>query len=541
MSLTKVTYSMIKGATVNVADYGAVGDGVVDDTTAIQAAIDYAKSIGGATVFFPQGVYIASRIEIPRNVLLDGGQVMLTELKQKANSNQDFIVSEGFSGFTGTGVLYPNNPAVPGWFGLKDIRVNGNKANQTAGNGLSWYGFGQLMLGIVLVYDCYQDNIYTESSDTPPSFLAGGWESQEEGFFETVISRTAGRHCWLNRGPHNYNLQIYTCEIDRDATGYGFISERSSTYTGLSDRVGLMHVYTSGTNTTNRRGYYFGAGTRIDMLICDSVSAEFPSIVSGSPCEVDFISLNGIGKATNFDGITISGSNTVINSINGATDSAATGVTGLKITGSNNYIGHVFLFDNSAGAANKGIDVAGNANQVASANIRNFNGTGATGVKVVGGFHHLTGVIQSCTTAFDYTLSSGNNTIDLTIFLGAGQIPVTGNAPALTSDRFQIRYSGSSVGSNPRSVTTSGASANQVDMTSTAVQTITLPHNCPYTPVRQNVQLSFATTITDYAWDFPPQFDSADATNLVIKCKLSTASSTPVSRGDITARVNVGT
>jgi len=39
MSLTKVTYSMINGASVNVFDFGATGDGSTDDTAAIQAAL----------------------------------------------------------------------------------------------------------------------------------------------------------------------------------------------------------------------------------------------------------------------------------------------------------------------------------------------------------------------------------------------------------------------------------------------------------------------------------------------------------------------
>ena len=41
--------------TVSVADFGAVGDGVTDDSAAIQAAINFAASNGSRTVFFPKG------------------------------------------------------------------------------------------------------------------------------------------------------------------------------------------------------------------------------------------------------------------------------------------------------------------------------------------------------------------------------------------------------------------------------------------------------------------------------------------------------
>ena len=43
--------------TVNVKDFGAVGDGVTDDTAAIQAGIDYAVAQGGLTVNMPSGVF----------------------------------------------------------------------------------------------------------------------------------------------------------------------------------------------------------------------------------------------------------------------------------------------------------------------------------------------------------------------------------------------------------------------------------------------------------------------------------------------------
>lgn len=46
--------------TYNVRDYGAVGDGVTDDTLAIQAACDACRTAGGGTVYIPTGTYIVS-------------------------------------------------------------------------------------------------------------------------------------------------------------------------------------------------------------------------------------------------------------------------------------------------------------------------------------------------------------------------------------------------------------------------------------------------------------------------------------------------
>jgi hypothetical protein len=75
MALTKVSFSMTDGALFNVLDYGAVGDGVTDDTAAIQAAIDAAAAQGGGIVKLPYGQFLVSELVFDNGcaqVILEG-------------------------------------------------------------------------------------------------------------------------------------------------------------------------------------------------------------------------------------------------------------------------------------------------------------------------------------------------------------------------------------------------------------------------------------------------------------------------------------
>jgi len=75
----------------SVKTYGAVGDGVTDDTAAIQAAIDAAEAAGGGSVYFPVGTYIIST-----EITIDGPGLKLyghRAILKPADNSLDTIIN----------------------------------------------------------------------------------------------------------------------------------------------------------------------------------------------------------------------------------------------------------------------------------------------------------------------------------------------------------------------------------------------------------------------------------------------------------------
>ena len=94
--------------TVSVKDFGAVGDGVTDDTAAIQAAIDYLSGIGGGELFFPKGEYaISNKIIIAGGIHYIGTAGGASKIVKHSNFNTNnptgdvMWVSKGWDTATG--------------------------------------------------------------------------------------------------------------------------------------------------------------------------------------------------------------------------------------------------------------------------------------------------------------------------------------------------------------------------------------------------------------------------------------------------------
>lgn len=152
MSLTKVTYSMIAGASINVLDYGAKGDGVTDDTAAIAAAIAAAGAIAYEEkgIYFPAGNYCVTHIDLSDTtgiVFVTDGSVLITG---NNSTSHNYIL-----GSTNYDPVTPSNSTVTRYFKMIGGTWFINPANGTS------YTYGLRLESFV---NCNFNNVYVSGN-----------------------------------------------------------------------------------------------------------------------------------------------------------------------------------------------------------------------------------------------------------------------------------------------------------------------------------------------------------------------------------------
>jgi Ca2+-binding RTX toxin-like protein len=144
-------------AIFNVKDYGALGNGLTNDTLAIGRAIAAASAAGGGQVYLPEGTYILSGsgnvrgpiLRLADNVSLigDGAGVSTLKLGNYASGTTALIETDtrtnvGLSNLTLDGNRDNNGGTVVGWYNsdATGVKIDGVEVKNFSGAGLRLTG-----------------------------------------------------------------------------------------------------------------------------------------------------------------------------------------------------------------------------------------------------------------------------------------------------------------------------------------------------------------------------------------------------------------
>lgn len=469
------------------------------------------RSIAGEIILPAGRVAFGSPLLQPNGVKLVGEGSAATELFLLNSSNCHGIKSSDFDSLTGQNKWLVSDGMQYG-LGLKGLRLNGNKANQSSGIGVQYYAKG-LIIDDVIVYDWNDGGWYSEGGDVPGQV---DWYDLPESGVTMLRARNNGGVGVNIRGPHDCNWKsVYA----NQNTGKGVFFDRTpGTYSGECD-VGLVHSYAND-----------GINIHIDehcRVRADNLIGEFGFQegvkVDGWSSQISKMQAYGNCRTSGDYEVVVTGQHNRIESLQlyDVTDG------GLQVTAPNNKIG---VSINGEGSAGVGVDLNSVGNKI-HGEIYGFTGTGGIGLRT-GNSSTVTQSevdlsIANCETGWVRSAASAQTTFNIMLDMESGQAAWSGTAPNATdqSETWNVRSdeNGALKYSQIRKI--SGA---DIDLDSTSEQTIAISLTdliATAEPEDITVALYYTGSNTTFVVQYL-KLHAVSATEATFKIKLSTAAGT---------------
>ncbi len=273
---------------VDVRKFGARGDGSSDDTSAIQAAIDWTCT-RGKSVKIPDGVFMVEQLVIkPHTRLFGNGRSSV--IKRRSDNNLDLIYGVNSNAMWGSTDTNATNFTYD--VEIHDLYLDGGVdgvdlpfSSSRNGSGIAIFGHNNRFYNLDIL-NCAEHGIRTEGHDNNIDF---GTVWQETSFYSIRI-RNCGAHGWVFDGPHDskgVDISIINASQRGDNLYDGMITGKQ----GTGDFSGL-HISVSGNRTNNfeslrhryslnlRTPCRFSGGTSIE-------GARIPLRIAGSGSQFD--------------------------------------------------------------------------------------------------------------------------------------------------------------------------------------------------------------------------------------------------------------
>jgi hypothetical protein len=237
---------------VKAPPYSAAGDGVTDDSTAIQNAINAAQAAGGGPVYFPPGTYKCNSLTVTGNNvrLVGAGASSSVLLKSGAGTLLSFtgttspssgsthvrycgIENLGFNGNSQTGTVlqlyYCDN------FDCRNVQINSN--NDLTVDCVEFWDSRFYNLAIVnctgTTNSTTQPNVWIRNASAASGVGASTGNSNNIHFIGCRFEGSGTGALWITQGTSNSanpnNFKIISCKFEADAIQGGPLIQTDNT------------------------------------------------------------------------------------------------------------------------------------------------------------------------------------------------------------------------------------------------------------------------------------------------------------------------
>ncbi|MFF9215636.1 glycosyl hydrolase family 28-related protein [Streptomyces viridosporus] len=241
---------------LNIREFGAQGDGVTDDTAAVQAAISAASTAGGGTLYLPAGRYLLGGSLTWASGVSAIGAGARVSILQSTNQNNDCIIGTDLSDVTlqglqlsgpgrgfGSGIRFTrfSAPSITG-IALRDLLIQ-----SFGGDGVYGHQLAGSVLHRVRVRTCGGTGFHLQA---PTDTVLGGASTSlvgctaegcvTGGFWLDGMAYTSLASCAVQQSPVGYRLDSCTavaltgCGAEQCTTGLTVYGGTGNTATGFN-------------------------------------------------------------------------------------------------------------------------------------------------------------------------------------------------------------------------------------------------------------------------------------------------------------------
>lgn len=425
MSLTKVSYSMIEGAPVNVLDFGADPTGVADSLPAFQAAIasfptDFDSQFysQGGTVIVPEGnFYLSNTLEINRNIVLKG----LSSPYVYATGLSILTFADNCDGIHGTYYTNSTTGKMGAGFTIDSLYITRQTTLGTVGSGIFLEVTARIVNCSILGFRENGIKIIGNTGSIP-STNANTWLVSQ---CTMLLNGTNG--LYVNGADANTGNCFNVLTNSNGGWGIYDSSFLGNTYTGCISETNILGPYKS--DSANARNIFLGCYSEPDQPPSDIIPT---SMVVGGLHAAGFTATTTTVLQTTLQGLGVTGefnipSNTYLGDL-----------TGLGTIRQGNVL-NINTASGSVGAANTlSIGIQGRSSDNGSS-INFYNVDGNTKNSFISVNNTAFSLGSASSIPFDiYTNNAAKVRVDTT----GNLIPITDNAYTLggASNRWTTVY-----------------------------------------------------------------------------------------------------